>query len=57
MKNMRRIAQFGFVLGLLSMTSACIVAGPREGYYDREHARYYHERAWHSCNEHNDFCR
>ena len=59
MKNMRRIAQFSFVLGLLALTTACVVAaGPREGYYDREHARYYHEHAWHECGgEHNDYCR
>jgi hypothetical protein len=57
MKNIRRIAQFSLVLGLLSLTSACIVAGPREGYYDREHSRYYHEHAWHSCSERSDYCR
>jgi hypothetical protein len=57
MKNMRRIAQFSFLLGLLALTSACIVAAPREGYYDRGHARYYHQHEWHSCGEHNDYCR
>jgi hypothetical protein len=40
---MRRIAQFSFLLGLLSLTSACIVAEPREGYRDQERTRYYHE--------------
>jgi hypothetical protein len=57
MKNIRRIAQFGFLLGLLSLTTGCIVAGPREGYWDRDHARYYHNHGWHECGEHNDFCR
>ena len=57
MKQMRRIAQFGVLLGLCTLVSACIVAGPREGYWDREHARYYHEHAWHPCGEHNDYCR
>jgi hypothetical protein len=40
---MRRIAQFGFLLGLLSLTSACFVEQPRDGYGDREHTRYYRE--------------
>jgi hypothetical protein len=57
MKYMRRIAQASVVLGLLSLVSACIVAGPREGYYDHEHARYYHEHTWHACGEHDDHCR
>jgi hypothetical protein len=57
MKNMRRIAQFSFLLGLFTLTTACVVAGPREGYYDREHARYYHEHSWHACGERNDYCR
>jgi hypothetical protein len=57
MKNMLRIGQFSFLLGLLTFTSACVVSGPREGYYDQDHARYYHEHAWHSCGESNDNCR
>jgi hypothetical protein len=57
MKNIRRIAQFSFMLGLISLTSACFVAGPREGNWDREHARYYHGNAWHPCGEHSDYCR
>jgi hypothetical protein len=56
-KNMRRIVQFSFLLGLFAVTSGCIVPGPREGFYDRDHARYYHEHAWHPCSEHGEFCR
>jgi hypothetical protein len=55
--NMLRIAQFSFLLGLLTLTSACFVEGPREGYWDRDHARYYHEHAWHACGEGSDYCR
>jgi hypothetical protein len=54
---MRRIAQFSFLFGLLSLTSACFVEQPREGYYDREHARYYHEHAWHPCRDGDGYCR
>jgi hypothetical protein len=65
---MRRIAQFSFLLGLLSLTSACLVAEPRdhpgyaaaeprEGYWDREHGRYYHEHGWHECSENDHYCR
>jgi hypothetical protein len=57
MKNVRRIVQFSVLLGLFALTSACIVAAPREGYWDREHARYYHDHAWHPCGERNDYCR
>jgi hypothetical protein len=57
MKHIRRIAQFSCLLGLLSLTTGCIVAGPREGYWDREHARYYHNHTWHECGERNDLCR
>jgi len=53
---MHRIAMTSFLLGLLALTSACVVA-PREGYYDRDHNRYYHENGWHACGEHNDSCR
>ena len=33
-----------------------VVAEPREGYYDRDHHRYYHERGWHECAEHDRWC-
>jgi len=45
-----------FLLGLTMMTSGCVVE-PREGYYDHEHARWYHEHRWHECGEHEDHCR
>ncbi len=57
MQNTLRIAQCSLLLGLLTLASACVVEGPREGYWDRDHARYYHEHAWHSCGAPNEYCR
>jgi hypothetical protein len=51
-----RIAKFSFVLGLIAFASACVVA-PREGYWDRDHNRYYHEHAWHECGPGDNYCR
>jgi hypothetical protein len=46
----------GLLLGLIVTTmtaaflSGCVVAaGPREGYWDREHHRWWHEHAWVAC--------
>jgi hypothetical protein len=47
----------GFLLGLIAMASACVVAEPREGYYDRDQHRYYREHGWHECTEHGEYCR
>jgi hypothetical protein len=57
---MHRIATTSFLLGLMALMSACVVApreGYREGYYDHEHNRYYHENTWHSCEERDEHCR
>ena len=47
----------GFLLStvVLLTTSGCIVE-TREGYYDRAHHRYWHDRAWHECVEHDEHC-
>ncbi|HUL19318.1 MAG TPA: hypothetical protein VLV29_08640 [Steroidobacteraceae bacterium] len=37
-----------FLLGLMLLAPGCVVE-PREGYYDRDHHRWYHEHAWHDC--------
>ena len=50
------IAKCSFALALLSFASACVVT-PVEGYYDRDHHRYYHEHEWHECHEHDSYCR
>ena len=57
MKNAKRIAASTFLFGLIGLVVGCMV-GPREGYYDSNHHRYYHERSWHDCGEdHNERCR
>jgi hypothetical protein len=49
------------MLGLIAMSSACVVAEPRDGYrdgyYDRDHHRYYHEHGWRDCGERDEHCR
>jgi hypothetical protein len=51
-----RVAELSILLGLIAFVSAC-VAEPREGYWDRDHNRYYHEHAWHACAQEDNFCR
>jgi len=46
-----------FLLALISFSSACVVATPREGYWDREHNRYWAERGWHDCAYGDMHCR
>jgi len=48
MTHTYRIAKGSFLLGLMGLIFGCVV-GPREGYYDGDHHRYYHENAWHEC--------
>jgi hypothetical protein len=43
------------LLGLILLTPGCVVE-PREGYYDRDHHRWYHEHAWHECGERDAHC-
>jgi hypothetical protein len=56
MKDSIRIAQTGVVLALIMASSSCVVE-PRNGYYDRDHHRYYHEHVWIDCTEHDEHCR
>lgn len=53
---MRRIATVSVLLAMIAVMSACVIA-PREGYYDRDHHRYYHQNAWHDCGENDAHCR
>jgi hypothetical protein len=60
MTNIQSILRGGILLGLVALSSACVVAGPgsyHEGYYDRDHHRYYHENTWHECGERDEHCR
>lgn len=51
----------GILLGMMALVSACVIAehgdgyreheGYREGYYDRDHHRYYHDHGWRECGE------
>lgn len=51
---MQLLAKWSVLLGLIAVTSGCVVA-TREGYYDRPHHRYYHERSWHECGPHDEY--
>jgi hypothetical protein len=52
---MRRIIMTSSLLGMLLIMSACVI-GPREGYYDRDHQRYYHQNSWHDCGQRDEHC-
>jgi hypothetical protein len=56
MSTTLRLAQLSLLLGLIGFTSACVVE-PREGYWDRDHNRYYHEHGWHGCGPGDNYCR
>jgi hypothetical protein len=55
-ENTLSLVKGGIMLGMIMFASACVVA-PREGYYDHDQHRYYHEHAWHDCGDHDDHCR
>jgi hypothetical protein len=52
-----RFVMGAFMLGMIMMTSGCVVAEPHEGYYDHQHSRYYHEHHWSNCGERDEHCR
>jgi hypothetical protein len=59
MKNSITIVKGIFLVGMMALASACVVApseGYSEGYYDHDHHRYYHEHSWHECGEHDSHC-
>ena len=55
------------LLSLITLASGCVIherggeaareEGYREGYYDRDQHRYWHEHTWHECREHDEYCR
>lgn len=60
MTNIQSIIRGGILLGIVALSTACVVApdrGYHEGYYDRDHHRYYHENRWHDCGDRDDHCR
>ena len=56
MQNAFRIVAGSLMLGLFLSTSGCVVE-PREGFYDHDHHRWYHEHSWHPCVERDEHCR
>ncbi len=56
MKDVTRKVMGSILLALAVMSAGCVVA-TREGYYDRDHHRYYHEHSWVDCGDHDEHCR
>ncbi|HTV96662.1 MAG TPA: hypothetical protein VME42_11680 [Steroidobacteraceae bacterium] len=54
--TVQRIARGGFLAGLVAVAAACVVT-TREGYWDRDHHRYWHDHAWHDCVANDVHCR
>ena len=58
MSGKRRIAFGSCLLGMILLVAGCVVEPYHEGYYDREHHRYYHNHEWHQCGDRDDhYCR
>lgn len=58
MKLFRPLAYVSLLLvGVTLIAPGCVVAQPREGYYDRDNHRWYHEHAWVVCNGADEHCR
>jgi len=57
MKDIKRIVMGSILLGLAVFMAGCVVAGPSEGYYDRDHHRYWHEHVWVACGDGDEHCR
>jgi hypothetical protein len=55
MRYIERSGRGFFLLALIMLASAC--GEPREGFYDRDHHRWYHERQWRDCGERDEHCR
>jgi hypothetical protein len=56
MTTIKQLIKGSFLLGLFALASACVVEEPREGSYDHDHHRYYHEHQWRDCGDHAEFC-
>jgi len=57
MKHLHGVIKGSMLAALVAFAAGCVVTEPREGYYDRDHNRYYREHAWHECGERNEYCR
>jgi hypothetical protein len=56
MNDTMRPLVFGILYAMTLLTAGCVVE-PHEGYWDREHNRWYHEHKWHDCHEPDAVCR
>ena len=72
MRIIRAVSGCGVILSLAGLLGGCVVAPghegyqrddggyyggqPREGYYDRDHHRYWHDHRWHRCDEDDPHC-
>lgn len=43
------------LVGLMLILPGCVVE-PREGFYDHDHQRWYHNHAWVPCHEQDEHC-
>jgi len=50
--------KYALLIALIAATSGCVVA-PRyhDGYWDREHDRFWFRGGWHPCAERREYCR
>ena len=46
----RRVVSGSFVLALITFAASACVVENREGYWDHDHNRYWHNHAWVSCD-------
>ena len=58
MQKLMSQLKYVFLIGLIASASGCIVE-PRyhDGYWDREHQRYWYGGGWHPCAERGEYCR
>jgi hypothetical protein len=44
------------LLGLMLLVPGCVIE-PREGFYDHDHHRWWHEHSWRECGDRDEHCR
>jgi len=57
MSAIRFVARGSCLISLVVLLAGCVIAprgGYHEGYYDRQHHRYYHDHDWHQCRDRDD---
>lgn len=61
MSALRYIARGSCLIALIALLAGCIIAPPpgggyHEGYYDRDHHRWWHNHGWQDCGDHDSHC-